>query len=78
MERVIEVFVELDGSSQFVGRLWSRLCRDSQRRKATGSDEDEPSFGVNLSAVQTLKTGPSACKLRASLSQGQSNTPTIP
>lgn len=24
MERVIEVFVELDGTSQFVGRLWSR------------------------------------------------------
>ena len=24
MERVIEVFVELDGASQFVGRLWSR------------------------------------------------------
>jgi serine/threonine-protein kinase HipA len=24
MERVIEVFVELDGASHFVGRLWSR------------------------------------------------------
>ena len=27
MERVIEVFVELDGTSQFVGRLWSRSLR---------------------------------------------------
>jgi len=27
MERVIEVFVELDGTSQFVGRLWSRSLK---------------------------------------------------
>ena len=27
MERVIEVFVELDGGSQFVGRLWSRSLK---------------------------------------------------
>ena len=27
MERVIEVFVELDGASQFVGRLWSRSLK---------------------------------------------------
>jgi len=27
MERVIEVFVELDGASQFVGRLWSRSIK---------------------------------------------------
>jgi len=27
MERVIEVFVELDGSFQFVGRLWSRSLK---------------------------------------------------
>lgn len=27
MERVIEVFVELDGRSQFVGRLWSRSLK---------------------------------------------------
>ena len=27
MERVIEVFVELDGVSHFVGRLWSRSLK---------------------------------------------------
>jgi hypothetical protein len=27
MERLIEVFVELDGISQFVGRLWSRSLK---------------------------------------------------
>lgn len=27
MERVIEVFVELDGTSHFAGRLWSRSLR---------------------------------------------------
>ena len=27
MERVIEVLVELDGTSQFVGRLWSRSLK---------------------------------------------------
>jgi hypothetical protein len=28
MERVIEVFVELHGTSQFVGRLWSRSLNE--------------------------------------------------
>ena len=27
MERVIEVFIELNGTSQFVGRLWSRSLK---------------------------------------------------
>jgi hypothetical protein len=27
MERAIEVFVELDGTSQFAGRLWSRSLK---------------------------------------------------
>ena len=40
MERLIEVFVEFDGASQFVGRLWSRSLKgresESQPKRSIG------------------------------------------
>jgi hypothetical protein len=40
MERVIEVFVELDGASHFAGRLWSRSLKGREQASISSAGVD--------------------------------------
>ena len=58
MERVIEVLVELDGTSQFVGRLWSRSLKG---RESAAFEYDKKWIGSDarfaLEPLLTIDTG---------------------